>query len=197
MCSYDLFDRSKEILANSGLESSINIFKTYMELDKPSIDDNVSDVDRLERHVRQTLNISTIDFSIDVLRKMPKALRQDDIAREDDFKVTITYTKEDNKITLLNIERGNTENDLYGIAVDIGTTSVVVCLVNLITNEIVEKASSGNAQIKYGADVINRIVYAVKKDNIVEMRKAIVDETLNPLLDSIYKKSGEIGRAHV
>ena len=44
--------------------------------------------------------------------------------------------------------------------------------------------------IGYGADVINRIVYAIKKDNINKMQEAIVDDTLNPLLDSIYDKTG-------
>ena len=98
--------------------------------------------------------------------------------------------KKKNKITILNIESGNKEGELYGLAIDIGTTSVVVCLVNLITNEVIEKASSGNAQIRYGADVINRIVFAVRKDNLEIMRKAIVEDTLNPLIESIYEKTG-------
>ena len=179
-----LFERGKKLLEDNQMSFNTNIEKRYMELDKPSLDDNVSDVDRLERHIRQNLDIPSIDFRLDILRKMPKVLR------EDDFKITLTYIKKKNKITILNIESGNTEDELYGLAIDIGTTSVVVCLVNLITNEVVEKASSGNAQIRYGADVINRIVYAIKKDNINKMQEAIVDDTLNPLLDSIYDKTG-------
>ena len=50
-----------------------------------------------------------IDFSIDILRKIPIVIR------EDNFKVTITYIKKKNKITILNIESGNTENKLYGL----------------------------------------------------------------------------------
>lgn len=179
-----LYERGKHLLEDNELSIGINIKKSYIELDKPSLDDNISDVDRIERHIRQNLDISTIDFSLDILRKIPQILR------EDDFKVTLTYIKKKNKITILNIESGNTEDELYGLAIDIGTTSVVVCLVDLLSNEVVDRASSGNAQIKYGADVINRIVYSIKKDNIKEMRKAIVDETINPLLNSIYKKTG-------
>ena len=118
------------------------------------------------------------------MRKIPKILR------EDDFKVTLTYLKKKNKITILNIEAGNKEEELYGLAIDIGTTSVVVCLVNLITNEVIDKASSGNAQIRYGADIINRIVFAVRRNNLELMRKAIVDDTINPLIQSIYEKTG-------
>ena len=132
--------------------------------------------------MKQELNIDAIDFRLDVLRKIPKILR------EDDFKITLTYLKKKNKITILNIEAGNKEGELYGLAIDIGTTSVVVCLVNLTTNEVIDKASSGNAQIRYGADVINRIVFAVRKNNLELMRKAVVDDTINPLIQAIYEK---------
>lgn len=179
-----LFERGRKFLEDNGLTYSTNIEKKYMELDKPSLDDNISDVDRIERHVRQALEIDGIDFRLDILRKIPIVLR------EDDFNITLTYLKKKNKITILNIEPGNKEDHLYGLAVDIGTTSVVVCLVNLLTNEVIEKASSGNAQIKYGADVINRIVFAIRKNNLDLMTKAIVEETLNPLIQSIYDKTG-------
>lgn len=179
-----LFERGRKFLEDNGLTYSTNIVKKYMELDKPSLDDNISDVDRIERHVRQALEIDGIDFRLDILRKIPRVLR------EDNFNITLTYLKKKNKITILNIESGNEEGHLYGLAVDIGTTSVVVCLVNLLTNEVIEKASSGNAQIKYGADVINRIVFAVRKNNLDLMTKAIVEETLNPLIQSIYDKTG-------
>ena len=180
----DLFDRAKKLIDDNGISYNTNIEKKYIELEAPSLDDNISDVDRLERQVRQDFGIEGIDFRLDILRKMPKVLR------ENNFKVNLTYVRKKNKITILNIESGNREGELYGLAIDIGTNSVVVCLVNLITNEVIEKASSGNAQIRYGADVINRIVFAVRKDNLEIMRKAIVEDTLNPLIESIYEKTG-------
>ena len=179
-----LYNRGRKFLDDNGLTYTTNLVKKYIELDKPSLDDNISDVDRIERYVRQELGFSSIDFRLDILRKIPKVLR------EDDFKVTLTYVKKKNKITILNIEAGNNEKELYGLAVDIGTTSVVVCLVDLFTNEVLERASSGNAQIRYGADVINRIVFAVKKDNSKLMQKAIIEETINPVIQSIYDKTG-------
>lgn len=180
----ELFERAKNIIESNDLSYQTNIIKQYVELEKPSIDDNISDIDRIERHMKQELNINGIDFRLDVLRKIPKILR------EDDFKITLTYLKKKNKITILNIEAGNKEGELYGLAIDIGTTSVVVCLVNLTTNEVIDKASSGNAQIRYGADVINRIVFAVRKNNLELMRKAVVDDTINPLIQAIYEKTG-------
>ncbi len=178
-----IFNRAKKIIETHNFEFKTNITKTYLELEDPTIDDNISDVDRLERYARNNLGYEEIDFKIDLLRKLPIILR------EDNFKVTITYVKKKNKITLLNIESGNTENKLYGAAIDIGTTSVVVCLVDLYTKEIIDKSSCANAQIKYGADVIHRIIHSSKKKGLEELNKAIVEETINPLLQSIYDKN--------
>ncbi|WP_290452379.1 corrinoid activation/regeneration protein AcsV [Romboutsia ilealis] len=179
----EVFDRAKKIIEENNFEFKTNIVKTYIEIEEPTLDDNISDIDRIERHVRNNLGYDEIDFTIELLRKVPTVIR------EDNFKVTITYIKKKNKITILNIESGNTENKLYGVAIDIGTTSVVVCLVDLYTKEIVDKASSGNAQIKYGADVIHRIVYSTKKNGLKELNEAIIEDTINPLLHSIYTKN--------
>ena len=179
----EVFDRAKKIIEENNFEFKTNIVKTYIEIDEPTLDDNISDIDRIERYVRNHLGYDEIDFTIELLRKVPTVIR------EDNFKVTITYIKKKNKITILNIESGNTENKLYGVAIDIGTTSVVICLVDLYTKEIVDKASSGNAQIKYGADVIHRIVYSTKKNGLKELNEAIIEDTINPLLHSIYTKN--------
>lgn len=178
-----IFEKSINMLKENGLEFTNNIFKKYIELEEPNLDDNISDIDRLKRYIRNNLGYENIDFSIEFLKKVPTILR------EDKFKVTITYEEKTNYIYLIDMESGNTEDKLYGISVDIGTTSVVVCLVNLNNNEIIDKASSGNAQIKYGADVINRIIYSTKKDGLENLRKSIVDETINPLLEKIYKRN--------
>ena len=186
----EIFDRARQLIEDNDFKFNTNIENLYIELEYPTIDDNISDIDRIERHIRNNLGYDEIDFNIELLRKVPTVIR------EDDFKVTITYIKNENKLTILNIESGNSEGELYGIAIDIGTTSVVVCLVNLSTNEVIEKASSGNAQIKYGADVIHRIIYSSKKNGLEELQKAIVKETINPLLESIYAKTN-INKEHI
>ena len=180
----ELFSKARALIEENGLSCSNNVEKKYIKLEQPSLDDNISDVDRLKRQIKQDLGFEDIDYRLDILKRLPVVLR------EDNFKVTITYVKKKNKITILNIESGNNEGELYGLAIDIGTTSVVVCLVNLITSEVIENVSSGNAQIKYGADVINRIVFAIKKNNLEIMTKAIVDETINSLIESLYIRTG-------
>ena len=178
-----IFNRAKKIAKNHNLKFSINIRKKYIELNEPTLDDNISDVDRIERYVRLNLGYDEIDFSLDILRKIPILLRKSG------FKITLTYVQKKNKLTIIDIEPGDAGESLYGIAIDIGTTSVVICLVDLVENTLIDKASSGNAQIKYGADVINRIVFATKKNGLDDLHKAIIHETINPLLNSIYERN--------
>ncbi|MBW4874973.1 MAG: DUF4445 domain-containing protein, partial [Paeniclostridium sp.] len=128
------------------------------------------------------IGVNKINFDIDFLRKVPTVIRKNN------FNFTITYKYENEMLYLIDIDEKDTEGEIYGIAIDIGTTSVVVSLVDLKNNEIIDKASSGNAQIKYGADVINRIIYSTKKNGLETLRKTIIDETINPLLKKIYSK---------
>ncbi|MGL5757055.1 MAG: corrinoid activation/regeneration protein AcsV [Paraclostridium sp.] len=176
----NIVNKAMNMIVENKLDFNKNIFKKFIEIDKPNLDDNISDVNRLERYIRNNLGYKNIDFNIGILKKIPT------VFRENNFNVTITYEVIDDNIYLIDIESVNTEKELYGISIDIGTTSVVVCLVNLYNNEIIGKSSSGNAQIKYGADVINRIIYSTKKDGLEILRKSIVDETINHLLDDIY-----------
>jgi len=72
-----------------------------------------------------------------------------------------------------------------GLAIDIGTTTVSALLVELDSGNIVAKATTGNAQISYGADVINRIIEQQKPDGIKKLQHAIVVNTLLPLIDNL------------
>ena len=179
-----LFDKAVEIAEKHNITLENNIKKTCITLDEPTLDDNISDVDRLERHISMNFGGKQMTYDIEVLKKMPKAFRKNN------FEITITYRDFDDRLEIIDVEPGNTEGELYGLAIDIGTTSVVVCLVNLITNEVVEKGASGNGQLQFGADVINRIVYAIKKNNIEKAKAAVVDDTLNMLINELVKSSG-------
>ena len=180
-----IFERAKKQISDNGMEFKTYIRKDYVELDLPTLDDNISDFERLKRHLRNHLGYRQVFCRVPMLRKIPRILR------EKEFKVTITHIpRGEGKTTIVNMEPGDTTNRLYGIALDIGTTSVAACLVDLQGGKLVAKASSGNAQIKYGADVINRIMYSTKKNGLQELNDAIIKETINPLLRKMYKDSG-------
>ncbi|MEY7999790.1 corrinoid activation/regeneration protein AcsV [Clostridium sp. Mt-5] len=180
----DIFQRSKEQILKSGMKFDTYVKKEYLELDPPTLDDNISDFERLKRHIKKQLNYNNVFCRLPILRKIPKLLR------EANFKITITHIpRGKGKTTIINIEKGDKTKELYGVAVDIGTTSVAACLVDLYNGELIAKASSGNAQIKYGADVINRIMYSTKGNGLEELNHAVIQETINPLLNKMYMDS--------
>ena len=73
----------------------------------------------------------------------------------------------------------------FGLAVDIGTTTVSAVLIDLKSGYVKAKASAGNAQIRYGADVINRIIASSKEGGRTRLKKAVREETILPLISSL------------
>ena len=77
-----------------------------------------------------------------------------------------------------------------GLAVDIGTTTVTGALINLESGDILSKASAGNGQIRYGADVINRIIQSSREGGREKLLRAIREETLVPLIETMCESGG-------
>lgn len=180
-----IFEKAKSQALKNKMKFETYVRKDYIELDLPTLDDNISDFERIKRHLRTNLGYKQVFCRLPLLRKIPSILR------DANFKVTITHIpRGEGKTTIIRMEAGDCTGNLYGIALDIGTTSVAACLVNIHEGKLVAKASSGNAQIKYGADVINRIIYSTKRNGLQELNDAIIKETINPLLDKMYRDSG-------
>jgi len=131
---------------------------------KPSLTDQRSDAERL----LQTLNAKTIDSLL--LKKLPGKLRELEWDLE-----AILHEDE-----ILDVRPSG--RDFYGVAVDIGTTTVVAYLVNLKTGRIASVKSDYNGQIAYGDDVISRITFALKgSQNLKELQSRVV-ATINRLI---------------
>ena len=91
------------------------------------------------------------------------------------------------KIFSSGISKGvsGTSEDDFGLAIDIGTTTVTAALIELTSGRIAAKASAGNGQIRYGADVINRIIQSSKPGGREKLRRAICEDTLVPMINSL------------
>ncbi len=140
------------------------IKKRYLKLPIPSLEDQRDDVSR----ILETLGLEDISVPLQLKRKLPGILRLSEYA------VTAVYSDD----TLINVEPGNTVNENYGIAVDIGTTTVVAHLINLHSGEIVDTVSAINRQKTLGADVISRIEYCMREP---EGLKILGDKILTQL----------------
>ena len=171
-----IFNKATEDIKGAGVEfkNSFEVFELQMEV--PTLDDTMPDNERLIWALQAQSGKDEIKLSFTVLRKMAKVLR------EAAFYVKVVTTVNQDEVYVYDILPANEEAYVTGIAIDIGTTSVTGVLVNLLSGEILSKASSGNGQIRYGADVINRIIEQQKPGGVEKLQTAIIDETLNPMI---------------
>lgn len=161
---------------NTEFELEPFIFKHMFKINPPKEEMPISDIELLENEITSRLAISEISYCYDTLRNLPESLRKKN------WEVTAVLTR-GNK--LLAVEPGNTLNNLYGVAIDIGTTTVVASLVDLNTGETIATESIMNPQIQYGEDVISRISYSERySDGLQKLHEAIING-VNLLIDSL------------
>lgn len=161
------------------------VTKLYLELEPPTLEDNVSDMQRVMRGFKQA-RPGEAEPSYDhpeLIRELPGVLR------ESDWKVTLLllhakYEGEPDRI--IDVEPGDTTDRLYGLAVDIGTTTCSGVLVDLNTGQVIAEGSGYNAQIRYGEDVISRIIYAGRGIGLRSLQEKVV-WTINAIIEDICK----------
>lgn len=78
-----------------------------------------------------------------------------------------------------------------GIAIDIGTTTCTAAMLDLASGKVLGKSSMGNGQIRYGADVINRIIQQSKEGGVEKLQKAVREETILPMVERLLEESGK------
>ncbi len=160
--------------------------KLYLELPPPDAADNLPDISRLVNYLRIQHNERGLEISLPVIRKIPS------VFREQDFKVTVTVerpVRPSGKNRIINVEPGDTTEHNFGVAMDIGTTTIYGQVVNLASGEVLAEAGQFNGQISYGEDVITRIMFAEKGDGLKRINQVVID-TVNAVLAKIIKKSG-------
>jgi uncharacterized 2Fe-2S/4Fe-4S cluster protein (DUF4445 family) len=161
-----------------------------LELSPPSMDDQIDDWSRLQTAIRSQANISKLSVSLDILKQLGT------VFRNNDWKVTAVVDHEENRsdiatARLINLLPDHVEEDspLWGMAIDIGTTTVSVWLVNLVNGEIAAQMSEYNAQIGRGEDVISRIIFSNKGNGREEMQRLVLS-SINDLLSTACTKTG-------
>ena len=159
-----------------------------LDIEPPSLADNTSDFDRLRRALSQQHGIEEVRAELPMLRRLGKDLRTAN------WKVSVTLEMRDWVYgtylppRLIRIYPAVFPQASMGVAVDLGTTSVVAYLVDFTTGRVVDTASAYNKQIACGDDVISRIIYAKRKRGLEHLRNLAV-ETINELLDELQKRN--------
>ena len=158
--------------------------KVLLSLPGPSLDDNVADQERLYRELRRQRDIPVMQMGLVQLKQLAELLR------ENEWRVTATLGQRGGTIEVVEVEGGDTSERNYGVAVDVGTTTVVAHLVDLNTSETVARQATYNSQIQYGEDIIARIMFANTREKLDRLSSCVVRD-INDLI------AGLVGAADV
>ncbi len=183
-------DQQLEALA-TGWRFNPPLSKFFVELPPPTLQDNVSDLSRLLRGLKQRYKLRNMTVDFDVIKKLPQVLR------DSEWKVTVTSlvtaieprTAAKRRPRLINVEAGDTRGNHYSLALDIGTTAVKGQLLDLKKGRVIAEGADYNGQISYGADVITRISYCEKADGLHTLQQVVV-ATINRIFNHLLDQSG-------
>ena len=170
-----IFTRLEEDLKAAGVDFSNDFMETEVTMEEPTLEDTMPDTERLTMALEGALGCDKVCLSYPTVHKLARVLRQSG------FHVAVAGTLKDGVFHAMDVRNANEPQPMCGLAIDIGTTTVSAVITDLKTGRLLAKGSGGNGQIRYGADVINRIVEQGRKGGVERLQKAIVEETLQPL----------------
>ena len=169
----------KQVIRKAASEKLIEmkpaVIPYFVELTLPSLHDPLGDFDRLKKSLLERYHLYSIEIDYSVLLKLSQVLRQG----EGKVTAVVWMDKE-----ILDVRPGRAD-DLYGLAIDVGTTTVAGYLCNLRTGEVISTQSMMNPQIPYGEDVMSRITYTMAhQEGLEKIHRSIIDG-LNQLIKTM------------
>ena len=175
-----IFEDAKAGLQASGIEFTNNFRAVVITMAEPTLDDTMPDNERLTWAIQDALGVANVKIPFTVMVKLASTLR------EHNWNVCVKGEVQGDTFLCMEIS-GPEDTAIVGCAIDIGTTTVTMVLADLATGKLLAKGSSGNGQIRYGADVINRIIEQGRPGGKKKLQDAIVKETLNPIIANLCK----------
>jgi uncharacterized 2Fe-2S/4Fe-4S cluster protein (DUF4445 family) len=157
--------------------------KLHLKLPLPTLQDNLSDLERIYREIQKKAGISDPEIDLYKIRGLARILRKNEM------RITATLGRKNNNFKIIQIEGGETSKRNFGIALDIGTTTVVAQLVDMHSKDILGTKASHNRQSRYGEDVISRIIYACNRNGMDPLNKAVIGN-IGDLVKSLAREKG-------
>ena len=145
----------------------------FVEVDAPTFEEPTGDFERICRGLEREYGITDLSIDIFTLRQLPEALRKGKWA------VTVSVW---NDQEIIRIRPGKHEH-AYGLAIDVGTTTVAAYFCDLTTMEVIDTVSMMNPQCKYGEDVMARITYHMTTPDGLQRMSDDIIEGVNELID--------------
>ncbi|MHA1272022.1 MAG: ASKHA domain-containing protein [Promethearchaeota archaeon] len=171
-----------ESVLREKLEKNPTVRKIFLQIKKPELKTPIPDFERLLLSLKslENINLEKIDINFDVLKTIPY------IIRKNDHQITLTLW---NDKRIIDIEPGDNSSQLYGMAFDIGTTTIVGYLVNLNNGKICAITSMLNPQTAYGEDLVTRLTFINQNQNGLDLLNDLIINALNKLISENCKKA--------
>ena len=173
-----IFENCQNQLKASGIHFENRYRSAVLTMAEPTLDDTMPDNERLTWAIEEALGVERVELPFAVMVKLAHTLR------ENNWSVCVKGELKGGTFRCMEIT-APTDTAVVGCAIDIGTTTVTMVLVDLESGKILAKGSSGNGQIRYGADVINRIIEQGKSGGRKKLQDAIIKETLTPIIANL------------
>lgn len=180
----------KPVILSDQIQSTLNNLepltrKELLTLNPPSPQDNRADVDQIRHFLERSYGSVRIPLAL-----MPKIPQ---VCRSANWNMTATLADNGQGWTLLDLEPGDTTHDHLGLAIDIGTTTVVVYLINLCDGKVLKYAAAYNDQIAMGEDILTRIRYTSVPKGLADLQRAVL-ATLNRLIQGLFPLPSETSK---
>ena len=183
-----IFSQAQEEIQASGIPFENGFRSVVITMTEPSLDDTMPDNERFSWALQEALGVQEVKIPFAVMVKLASTLRVNN------FTVCVKGEVKGDAFTCMEVCQPE-DTKIVGCAIDIGTTTVTMVLTDLTSGEILAKGSSGNGQIRYGADVINRIIQQGRDGGKKKLQDAIIKETLTPIIANLCKSAGISARS--
>ena len=178
-----IFTECQDNLKASGIHFENRYRSKVITMAEPTLDDTMPDNERLTWAIEEAFGVEKVHIPFTVMVKLAHTLR------ENHFSVCVKGELTDDAFNCMEVCAPD-DTAIVGCAIDIGTTTVTMVLTDLESGKLLAKGSSGNGQIRYGADVINRIIEQGRPGGKKKLQDAILKETLIPIIANLCKTSG-------
>lgn len=168
-------ERSKEKYPSEVFPIDPHVTKMRHNLSPPNLVDQEADLDRIVADLPNRVHVD-----VGLAAGLPSTLRN--------AAFVVTSVIMDG--SMISLEPGDTSSEAFGLAVDVGTTTVAIYLVDLFRGKVLASASAGNSQAAYGADVITRATYTMENPGGLAEMQRLVRETIDEIINNLLAKTG-------
>ncbi|MCG6858309.1 MAG: ASKHA domain-containing protein [Salaquimonas sp.] len=162
------------------IERNAAVRLCYVEVDEPDMHKPLGDLDRIKAALKREWGYETLEVDFRLLPRVQKILRDGEWA----VTAAIHHDRETGTPHIIDLWPG-LHNAAWGIACDIGSTTIAMHLVSLLSGRVVASSGTPNPQIRFGEDLMSRVSYVMMNPDGAEKMTAAVREAINELIGKV------------